>query len=293
MIYSKRVNVKWNSKNKKYFVDKGYVFTKMGEELSIRIEDLKKSSHEEIEIQCDYCGDIFLKKYSYYNRNKKRNNNIEKDACRNCVGKKTSESNMKKYGVYSIRQLDVIQEKIKDTNKKKYGVENVMFNKEVKSKMKEYFINKYGVENPFQLEDVKNKIKDFYEQNPDILKEMNSKRSETYKKNIRKGLYNIKTGKDHWNWQGGISDENHTLRTSTDYQNWRTKVFQRDEYTCQKCSQHGYKLNSHHIFDWKNYKYLRFEVNNGITLCDKCHRDFHKKYSSPNSLEQIIEFINK
>lgn len=58
------------------------------------------------------------------------------------------------------------------------------------------------------------------------------------------------------------------------YAEWRKRVFSRDKHKCQmpKC---GYKraLNAHHIVRWSDAAYLRFDINNGITLCWKCHKE--------------------
>jgi len=79
-----------------------------------------------------------------------------------------------------------------------------------------------------------------------------------------------------WNWKGGISCENHRLRNSARYKDWRSIVFARDNYTCQECGDIGRILNAHHIVKWSKNKGLRFDVNNGITLCKHCHLKVHK-----------------
>lgn len=80
-------------------------------------------------------------------------------------------------------------------------------------------------------------------------------------------------GKNHWNWQGGKTDENKTLRRSLDYRLWRTAVFMRDDYTCQECNQRGGKLEADHIKPWSLYPELRYAIDNGRTLCRQCHQE--------------------
>lgn len=66
-------------------------------------------------------------------------------------------------------------------------------------------------------------------------------------------------------------------RTSPEYKRWRTKVFQRDNYTCQRCNAKGVELNAHHIKPYQNYPELRLDNKNGITLCKVCHKYEHAK----------------
>ncbi len=55
------------------------------------------------------------------------------------------------------------------------------------------------------------------------------------------------------------------------YTDWRRAVFERDSYTCQHCQQRGGALQAHHIRSWSRHLELRYEVENGLTLCKKCH----------------------
>ena len=38
------------------------------------------------------------------------------------------------------------------------------------------------------------------------------------------------------------------------------------------------KLCSHHLEDWHSNEDLRYDVSNGVCLCESCHREFHYDY---------------
>jgi hypothetical protein len=95
--------------------------------------------------------------------------------------------------------------------------------------------------------------------------------------NIEKGKKH--SGKNHWNWHGGISGWQKLLRGSRKYEKWRLQVYKRDRYCCRKCKKHcdSKIIVAHHIKNFKNYPKLRFNLKNGITLCRKCHILLHRK----------------
>ena len=107
------------------------------------------------------------------------------------------------------------------------------------------------------------------------------------------------TGENNPNWKGGILSEQRKERNSKAYTVWRDAVYERDDYTCQCCGQRGGKLNAHHIKSFSKYPSLRFEVSNGITLCENCHAweyegSLHNIYGSQNvTPEQLYEYINQ
>ena len=68
-------------------------------------------------------------------------------------------------------------------------------------------------------------------------------------------------------------DDRHD-RNSTRYREWRTNVFERDNFRCVKCGTRK-DLQAHHIKTWKRSKELRYDITNGVTLCRKCHLEAH------------------
>lgn len=84
-------------------------------------------------------------------------------------------------------------------------------------------------------------------------------------------------GDKHWNWKGGITPQNQKERRSLEYKEWRNSVFRRDSYTCVWCGATGGQLHAHHKKPWASFKDLRYDVDNGITLCKACHKEAHRK----------------
>lgn len=83
-------------------------------------------------------------------------------------------------------------------------------------------------------------------------------------------------------------------RLYTGYGLWRKAVFERDNYTCQCCGDFkGGNLRAHHLDAYSWCKERRLDIENGITLCDTCHRKFHSKYGVFNNTgKQFITFKN-
>lgn len=84
------------------------------------------------------------------------------------------------------------------------------------------------------------------------------------------------SGPWHWNWKGGITPQNQKDRSSPECKKWRKSVFERDKFTCQKCGSVGGKLNAHHKKKWADFPEMRYDINNGVTLCERCHKALHR-----------------
>lgn len=78
-------------------------------------------------------------------------------------------------------------------------------------------------------------------------------------------------------WRGGINPIHKAIRSSIETKFWREAVFDRDNYCCVMClarSGNGVSvvLNADHIKPFTLFPELRFDVDNGRTLCLPCHR---------------------
>ena len=81
------------------------------------------------------------------------------------------------------------------------------------------------------------------------------------------------TGELNFNWKGGVTPVNQKIRASLEYKLWRTAVFERDNYTCIWCGDNkGGNLEADHIKPFYLFPELRFAIDNGRTLCHKCHQ---------------------
>lgn len=83
------------------------------------------------------------------------------------------------------------------------------------------------------------------------------------------------TGALNNKWKGGITSENDKIRKSRIYKIWTKAVFEKDDYSCQECGARGVYLQAHHLKPFATYPELRFAIDNGQTLCRKCHHSIN------------------
>lgn len=76
-------------------------------------------------------------------------------------------------------------------------------------------------------------------------------------------------GKDHWEWiEDRTKLKRYNRRDNPAYGEWRTKVWLRDNFTCKIANPDcAGRIEAHHILTWSKFPELRYEINNGITLC--------------------------
>lgn len=287
MLITKEVKLKWNSKIYKHYVGLGYQYTHMGDEFLVSVDDLTPGSSAIVICKCDYCGQTYEIKWQAYIRNKK--SLINTDCCKNsdCTTKKSREALLDKYGTTNIREIPEINQRIAKTNLSKYGCENPFGNPEIQNKIKQYYVDNFGVEHNMQLSDCVKKAKE-----TSLLRYGVENYTQTDEwRNAFRGENNPK-------WKGDLATTVRDGRELPEYRDWRKSVFNRDFYTCKCCgSRNGngkyIYLEAHHMYNWNDYPDLRYDVDNGATLCKECHTKFHIKYGKKNNTkEQFFEFID-
>ena len=81
-------------------------------------------------------------------------------------------------------------------------------------------------------------------------------------------------GTDNPNYKGELTRRKN--RTSQ-HSRWANKVLQRDLYVCKRCGISGEvaTLQAHHIFPFELFPDKRNDLDNGVSLCSKCHWEVH------------------
>lgn len=282
MLLSKYVPMKWNSKNKKHYEDLGYTYTRMRDSFDVDVKHLPKSSQAIVKVKCDYCNKEYEKTWHRY-LIENQGGNIHKDCCKKCSSRKVKEYVMQKYGKGCVLEVPEIKAKIASTNMKIYGCENPFSSDKIKDKIRETNLEKYGYTNPMK--------------NPDIL----AKASNTCMQRYNVKWYcetQVYRGADSPRWKGGLAVQR-DARLTYSYRKWRTDIFQKNHYICQCCGDknglgHQVKLNAHHILNWKDNPDKRYDIDNGITLCEHCHNHFHSLYGKSNNTQaQLDLFLQK
>ena len=162
--------MKVSSGMKQNYSNLGYDFSQ--DYVYIKIEHLKKSSQQKLEVICDLCNNNYIISFAKYNINMKRNGFY---SCKKCAlekrtekfknnnlslnsyyQKKKKETFIRNYGVDNPSKSEYIKEKKKNTLLENYGVN---YTSEVNKLQKEGMIRKYNVSHPSQSEEIKSRMK--------------------------------------------------------------------------------------------------------------------------------------
>jgi len=79
------------------------------------------------------------------------------------------------------------------------------------------------------------------------------------------------------NQRGFLRQRSPDPRTNPEYFTWNGAVKLRDNYLCRRCGSDD-NLVSHHIIPVSEAPEFVTDINNGICLCEKCHKEYHRRY---------------
>lgn len=180
MILDEYVEIIGNSRNLKYYKEKGYDI-EVNKKILIKTEDLSNGSTFKVNIKCDICQ--YEKKITWSSYHKyKEDDKDKKYHCIKCCSEKRKLTNLKKYGGNSPTKSKEVVNKIKKTNLErygnnsslhglkqeqterifleKYGCKTPLSNSDIKEKIKNTLIERYGVEHPLKSNDILKKTKE-------------------------------------------------------------------------------------------------------------------------------------
>ena len=104
----------------------------------------------------------------------------------------------------------------------------------------------------------------------------------------------IRTGENHYAWKIDRSDMDSKMEPWV--KQWRKAVYKRDGWNCQNCGKHGGNLRAHHLYSWAAYPEKRIFLENGTTMCPKCHEEFHLScggYHIPTTKEMYYNWTKE
>jgi hypothetical protein len=94
-------------------------------------------------------------------------------------------------------------------------------------------------------------------------------------------------------FDGFSAPEGTRIRQSAEGKAWTYDVLAKSNFTCVKCDVRGGSLHAHHKNAFNSFPDQRFDVDNGVCLCQECHDDFHTNYGKgDNTKEQYEEWIS-
>ena len=322
----------WNVGNREKYEELGYTFTAYRDKFEVPIEELPSTSSAIVDVECDYCYQLLLLPYKRYvalkgntyccpdcltHKKKTRDENgnlvfvevnhrnrdwlheqyitkgrFAEDIAKECnINVRTLREWISNFGLLRESKTKYITKEILE----ELYVDNHMTTLEIGEKFGVSdgtilnLLRKYDIYIPTRSE----LMNTYYNEKGGLekVREIASSMERRIESSCRQRGISIEE------FDGFVKSENDLARTSWQYDSWRKGVMERDDYTCQCCGKRGGNLHAHHKYNFSTYVDLRYDVDNGVTLCEQCHSisypgSFHSIYGERNNTpEQLEEYI--
>lgn len=152
----------------------------------------------------------------------------------------------------------------------KHGINHVhVFSEASRNKLRELQL---GSKNPMYGKPAWNRGIPASEKSKNILRQANLGKK-WLPEELEKRNKTLPRGENHWAYKKDRTQlAKRQQRNDSTYYDWRLQVYKRDNYKCRiKNDDCRGRIQAHHILSWADYVELRYEVNNGITLCQAHH----------------------
>ncbi len=113
MFIDEDITVKVDGRVVNHYRELGYNVNS-GDIITIKTSHLNKGSHKEVILKCDYCGEVYKRKFKDHIKIKQKKKSIDKDACFDCGKKKLMENVTHFYdGVHPSQNLKAKKRELK------------------------------------------------------------------------------------------------------------------------------------------------------------------------------------
>lgn len=111
LVENQIIEIEWNYANKRYYQEKGYIFTNYKDRFNVKAEDLSSGSDIYVRVICDFCNKEYDIQWNHYVKSINEN---QKNACYNCRHRKRYENDLKR------RQENLYTKAVEACRKKGY-----------------------------------------------------------------------------------------------------------------------------------------------------------------------------
>lgn len=318
MILKQEIKVKLATMSVKYYENLGYeieyeirngnkrIKTK---EIMVDVFDLPKKSVIKVLVECDNCGKVFERSYFSAQKSNKQSCSTE---CMTEIKTKEQEEIFTQrvsdnpydflYQKYVIDKMTTrqISKLIYDNEKcfnsvngwlKKYNIPLRHGSEAIKTQWidndERREENKQRIYETMLVPQIRDKIKKTQKTKEYRQKSRNAKLGEN------NPMYGV-VGEDSPQWNPNRTHDQRVKERKTGKdREWKIAVFIRDSRVCKCCGYEKVKIVAHHLNSYDIHKKDRYDIDNGVTMCELCHKEFHHVFGyGNNSKEQFDKFKN-